>query len=280
MMGALTTSSVVYAQSNTVLSTNDTNISALLDVLQSLMKQVEELQKQLMEVRGEIRLELKAGLKEGMEDEDVKKIQELLASDPAIYPRGIISGYYGPLTTDAIKRFQEKHDLKVNGTVDEETRALLHEYFKERKDGRIPPGLLRATEVRERVKSRMQERYKNCSDVSQMNSEACNRVHNTIKKTPKVKESIGNTASEKELNQAQQLITQLRSAIKNVSTSEVDVEDAKENLEKAESALRKAKSVFSNKKYREAYDYARKAQKEAQEGLSELNSADDDEDQS
>lgn len=38
--------------------------------------------------------------------DDVAEIQKILATRPDIYPEGLVTGYYGPLTTKAIKRFQ------------------------------------------------------------------------------------------------------------------------------------------------------------------------------
>jgi len=44
---------------------------------------------------------------------EVKKLQAFLAQDSAIYPQGVISGHYGPLTVAAVKRFQEKYAADV-----------------------------------------------------------------------------------------------------------------------------------------------------------------------
>ncbi len=119
------------------------DISTLMAQLQTLMKQVETLQAQLATLKGEIREELKEGLKEGVTDEDVKKVQELLASDSTIYPRGLVSGYYGPLTKEAVMAFQKRHNLPQTGEVDAATKKLMLEYFKEKKNGKIPPGLFK-----------------------------------------------------------------------------------------------------------------------------------------
>jgi murein L,D-transpeptidase YcbB/YkuD len=142
--------------------TTDTTptIASLMEILQGLLKQVEELQKKLQETRGEIQTvqkEIKSGLREGMTDEDVKKIQELLASDSTLYPRGLITGYYGPLTNEAVKRFQERHGLTVTGMVDDETRDYLEEYYSEYKGNRGAAALW-ALEKRQEMKKRIAER--------------------------------------------------------------------------------------------------------------------------
>lgn len=131
-----------------------TSISSMVEQIKALMAKVDELQKQLATIRGEIKEVLRSGIAEGIEGDDVKKIQELLATDPSIYPQGKVTGYFGPLTKDAIKRFQEKHGLSVTGTIDDETKALLEEYLKERYGDKIPAGLLRAPGIMKKVEDR------------------------------------------------------------------------------------------------------------------------------
>ncbi|MFH1956809.1 MAG: carboxypeptidase regulatory-like domain-containing protein, partial [Patescibacteria group bacterium] len=46
-------------------------------------------------------------LRYGMTSDDVKRLQELLASDSEIYPEGIISGWFGQLTRKAVMAFQK-----------------------------------------------------------------------------------------------------------------------------------------------------------------------------
>ena len=43
-------------------------------------------------------------------------MQKFLAKDSLIYPEGFITGFFGGHTKDAIKRFQKKHGIFVNGT--------------------------------------------------------------------------------------------------------------------------------------------------------------------
>ncbi len=52
----------------------------------------------------------------GATGEDVKRLQTFLAIDPAIYPEARASGYYGPLTEAAVKRFQCKNKIVCDGT--------------------------------------------------------------------------------------------------------------------------------------------------------------------
>jgi peptidoglycan hydrolase-like protein with peptidoglycan-binding domain len=49
-------------------------------------------------------------LKYGMRSPEVKCLQEFLkAQGPEIYPEGLVTGYFGPLTLAAVKRFQQKY---------------------------------------------------------------------------------------------------------------------------------------------------------------------------
>jgi peptidoglycan hydrolase-like protein with peptidoglycan-binding domain len=45
---------------------------------------------------------------------------------------GIVDGHYGPLTTGAVKRFQEAHDLPVDGVVAQGTRDALRASLAQR----------------------------------------------------------------------------------------------------------------------------------------------------
>lgn len=138
----------------TATTTTTTSVTVMLERIKTLMAQLEELKKQLATVRGEVQATLKDGIPEGTNSEDMKKIQELLATDPSIYPEGKVTGYYGPLTKEALKRFQKRHELEVTGSVDTDTRDLLEEYLHEGFGGHIPQGLLRAPGMMQKVEDR------------------------------------------------------------------------------------------------------------------------------
>lgn len=71
----------------------------------------------------------------GVQNGDVRKLQELLAQDPSIYPEGLVTGYFGSLTQAAVKRFQTKYGLPPSGRVGPLTRAKLNEIFGKEKPG-------------------------------------------------------------------------------------------------------------------------------------------------
>jgi peptidoglycan hydrolase-like protein with peptidoglycan-binding domain len=146
------------AETNTTTTTTSTaSIDAMLAQIKVLMAKVVELQKQLGTIKGEVRAVLKDGLAEGMSSDDIRKVQELLATDSAIYPEGKVTGYYGRLTVEALKRFQTRHELEITGTMNEETKSLLEEYLHEGFGDRIPPGLLHAPGIMKKVELRFRD---------------------------------------------------------------------------------------------------------------------------
>lgn len=70
-----------------------------------------------------------------MRNDDIRRLQTLLASDPEVYPRGIIGGYFGLTTKEAVARFQMKYGVVESssdigyGRVGPATRAKLLEVF-------------------------------------------------------------------------------------------------------------------------------------------------------
>ncbi len=61
----------------------------------------------------------------------VKALQQFLAQDKTLYPEGLITGYFGPITERAIWRFQEKYSIAKKGDegygiVGPKTRAKLN----------------------------------------------------------------------------------------------------------------------------------------------------------
>jgi len=74
----------------------------------------------------------------GSEGVEVEILQNWLAKDTKLYPEGIVTGYFGSLSIEAVKRFQQKFSDeilkpwgKVEGTgiVDEVTRNKMNEVY-------------------------------------------------------------------------------------------------------------------------------------------------------
>ncbi len=59
---------------------------------------------------------LSTSLSAGASGSEVTELQSFLAEDVSIYPEGIISGYYGPLTVAAVQRFQCKQAIVCSGS--------------------------------------------------------------------------------------------------------------------------------------------------------------------
>src|SRR3989344_4363314 len=63
----------------------------------------------------------------GSEGDGVELLQLLLATDPSIYPEGVISGYFGALTQKALRQYQKKHGFEQVGFVGPRTLRQLQE---------------------------------------------------------------------------------------------------------------------------------------------------------
>jgi len=62
----------------------------------------------------------------GKRSDEVKAIQEILKTDPEIYPEGYVTGYYGQLTEKAIKKLQSKCGVPQTGIIDPETEKCIY----------------------------------------------------------------------------------------------------------------------------------------------------------
>ncbi len=65
-------------------------------------------------------------LSAGMSGSDVSALQAFLARDPSIYPQGLVTGFYGPLTTAAVSKFQTRNGIASVGRVGPITLALIN----------------------------------------------------------------------------------------------------------------------------------------------------------
>lgn len=70
----------------------------------------------------------------GLRHADVSNLQKALKTDSSVYPEGLVTGYFGPMTLKAVQRFQEKYGIASSGqpgygNVGPATRAKLNELF-------------------------------------------------------------------------------------------------------------------------------------------------------
>ena len=57
---------------------------------------------------------------------DVSALQTYLAQDSSIYPEGLVTGYFGSLTSAAVSRFQTRNGIEAVGRVGPKTLAALN----------------------------------------------------------------------------------------------------------------------------------------------------------
>jgi len=120
----------VFVASAQTATTTTASLQALIQTLQEQIKSlnaqmqaIKQAQSQVVATGGEIKdtLKLISQLREGAEGENVKLLQAVLAADSTIYPEGRITGYYGKLTAQAVKRFQRANGLEQVGNVGPKT---------------------------------------------------------------------------------------------------------------------------------------------------------------
>lgn len=94
-------------------------------------------------------LKLIGSLREGMTSEQVTMLQEILASDPGIYPEGLVTGYYGKLTAKAIQKFRDKYERR---------QEKMTEHMKNRVE-KMKERLAKAEERIEKKEDRMEKKF-------------------------------------------------------------------------------------------------------------------------
>lgn len=119
------------------------------ETINALLEQIAYLQTQIALIQAKINAILTArqgpascptlsqNLYYGLKSEQVKCLQQFLKSQgPKIYPEGLVTGYFGPLTQKAVVRFQERYasDIllplgleKGTGFVGQQTRAKINQ---------------------------------------------------------------------------------------------------------------------------------------------------------
>jgi len=156
--------SFAYAQEATSTPSINAELQQLIDQLKEqitqLQAQVEELKTRSSITKEEFK-EIKETytfirtLRQEATGEDVKVLQEFLKESEELYPEGLVTSYFGPLTENAVKRFQKKNNIVASGTpattgygqVGPRTRTRLNELIAEGAgaSGETPSGLLEAS---------------------------------------------------------------------------------------------------------------------------------------
>ncbi len=147
----------------------------MLAQIQQLMKLIADLKAKLMDAQGQIQV-LAKDLGLGSKGDDVLEAQKLLASDPATF-KVKPTGFFGPLTQDAIKKFQTDYNLPVTGVLDQATRDVMKQIRAEQKDGMIPFGLIKSAEMHAKIKAHLDEKWSKCMVGAQATSTATTTAH-------------------------------------------------------------------------------------------------------
>ncbi len=79
----------------------------------------------------------------GVTNESITKIQKLMATDAEIYADGTISGFFGPKTQEALRRFQTRFGLDPVGVVGPSTKAILEAFMAKYPNDTYPAGVLK-----------------------------------------------------------------------------------------------------------------------------------------
>lgn len=226
--------------------------------IKALTAKIAELQKQLSELTKEVRTVLKDGLAEGMTDADVERIQKLLATDSSLYPEGKITGFFGPLTKEALKRFQKRHGVTEDGTVNKETRALLEKYLKENKG--IPRAIVNVADLQ--IKDAKGVPFTCVKDEESGKLVCSNKKPETPSDNAEMERKARAT-----IDAAEDVIEEAEEAIEG---SDEDTDAAEEYLDKATDKLEMANDAFDDKKYTDAKALAHAATEYASKALTKL----------
>lgn len=139
-------SSFVSAQVATTTATSTvvtTNSIALQTQIQQLLQQIAQLKAQILELQkknsnsqssvqgSQQTLEFTSKLHPGMSGVAVRRLQEVLATDPTLYLKDNITGYYGAMTKKAVKQFQKHFNLDPVGVVGPMTMEKINQILKE-----------------------------------------------------------------------------------------------------------------------------------------------------
>lgn len=90
----------------------------------TLQTQLNKLKAQAAGLQSELRLTKRLFL--GSKGNEVRTLQRILATDPSVYPEGLVTGHFGPLTAQAVRRLHSKFKLEVRGEVDATTLDLIN----------------------------------------------------------------------------------------------------------------------------------------------------------
>lgn len=115
---------------------DDNNASSTKAARDALKTEIKETKQEISQTKRELRFA--RSLSRGMSGDDVRDLQELLR-EAGVYENGFVSGFFGPLTEAALKRFQEKFGIEAIGIFGPKTQAKILALFVGRA---LPAGII------------------------------------------------------------------------------------------------------------------------------------------
>ncbi|MEK7068947.1 MAG: peptidoglycan-binding domain-containing protein [Patescibacteria group bacterium] len=112
-----------------------TTTKAMRDTLKA---EIKEKKKEIRHAKKELRFA--RSLARGMSGDDVRNLQELLAQDSSISSAGLVTGFFGHKTEEALRKFQKKFGIEANGVLGPKTQAKILALFVGRE---LPPGIIK-----------------------------------------------------------------------------------------------------------------------------------------
>lgn len=106
-------------QTQQLLAQLEQQLKQLLAQIAVLMQQAGNLQKQVLQVNTQ--------LHRGMSGDDVRQLQTVLATDHDIFSKDNVTGFFGPLTEQAVKHFQKHFGIDPVGVVGPQTEGKINE---------------------------------------------------------------------------------------------------------------------------------------------------------
>ena len=145
-----------------LIQTMQNQIEALKAEVLSLQTQLQTQLQTLQGAKGDVKeatkevkttLKLSRQLWKSATGDDVALLQGVLATDSDVYPEGLITGYFGPLTERAVKKFQQKMGVEEVGRIGPKTLTKINELLEDGagSSGEIPPGLLIAPGIAKKI---------------------------------------------------------------------------------------------------------------------------------
>jgi len=158
--------------------------------IQSLSQQISDLQVQLRELRvlraqtgtsvpassrGISRSDrFNRALGVGATGTDVTSLQEFLSQFSDLYPERLVTGFFGPLTEKAVRKFQKKYGIVSSGDADStgfgfvgpKTRAMLNDLEDSESDSdeNMPPGMMEGYDDDDEYEDMDDDEYEDMDD--------------------------------------------------------------------------------------------------------------------